>query len=121
MSTPPRSSFFHCAVVPLSVLSNWEKQIADHVKEGALSHCVYYGTGRNMTPEQLKKYDVVITTYQTVAKEHGDLGGRTSLGGPSQKKLKTEKGLFDVPWKVRFERCGFCLTVLMDISAEDYS
>ena len=83
-------------VVPLSVLSNWEKQIADHVKEGALTHCVYYGSGRNMSPEQLKKYDVVLTTYQTVAKEHGDFG----TSGPSQKKQKTERALFDVKWKV---------------------
>ncbi|KIP02391.1 hypothetical protein PHLGIDRAFT_297330 [Phlebiopsis gigantea 11061_1 CR5-6] len=82
-------------VVPLSVLSNWEKQIEDHVKDGALTHCVYYGTGRNMSPEQLKKYDVVITTYQIVAKEHGESGA----SGPSQKKQKTERALFDVRWK----------------------
>ncbi|EKM54585.1 uncharacterized protein PHACADRAFT_197015 [Phanerochaete carnosa HHB-10118-sp] len=85
-------------VVPLSVLSNWEKQIEDHVREGALSYCVYYGTGRKMTPEELKKYDIVLTTYQTVAKEHGDLG-KNGANGPSQKKQKTEKGLFDVQWK----------------------
>lgn len=83
-------------VVPLSVLSNWEKQIEDHVKHGALTHCVYYGAGRNMSPEQLKKYDVVITTYQIVAKEHGESGA----SGPSQKKQKTERALFDVRWKV---------------------
>ena len=83
-------------VVPLSVLSNWEKQIADHVKDGALTHCVYYGSGRNMSPEQLRKYDIVITTYQTVAKEHSDSG----LSGPSQKKQKTERALFGVRWKV---------------------
>ena len=51
-------------------MSNWEKQIEDHVKEGALTWCTYYGSTRNMTPEQLKKHDVVITTYQTVAGEH---------------------------------------------------
>lgn len=55
-----------------------------------------------MAPEQLKKYDVVLTTYQTVAKEHGDLGLSFA---PSQKKQKTEKALFDVRWKV-------CLMVL---------
>ena len=88
------------AVVPLSVLSNWEKQIEDHVKEGALSYCVYYGTGRKMTPDELKKYDVVLTTYQTVATEHGNLG-KNGANGPSQKKQKMDKGLFDMRWKVR--------------------
>ena len=71
-------------------MSNWEKQIEDHVREGVLSYCVYYGTGRSMTPEQLKQYDVVITTYQTVAREHGDLG-KNGSNGPTQKKQKTEK------------------------------
>ncbi|GJE94457.1 SNF2 family N-terminal domain-containing protein [Phanerochaete sordida] len=85
-------------VVPLSVLSNWEKQIEDHVKEGALSYCVYYGTGRKMTPDELKKYDVVLTTYQTAATEHGNLG-KNGANGPSQKKQKTDKGLFDMRWK----------------------
>lgn len=83
----------------MSVLSNWEKQIQDHVKDGKLSYCIYYGTGRKMTPEQLKKYDVVITTYQTVVKEHDDsLTARAGLE-PTQKKRKTEKGMFDVKWK----------------------
>jgi SWI/SNF-related matrix-associated actin-dependent regulator of chromatin subfamily A3 len=57
-----------------------------------------------MTPEQLKKYDVVITTYQVVTKEHGDLGSKAGFDGPSQKKQKLEKGLFDVKWKVSWDR-----------------
>lgn len=49
-----------------------------------------------MTPEELKKYDVVITTYQTVTKEHGDVGDE-----PVKKKKKVQRGLFDIQWKVR--------------------
>jgi len=51
-------------VVPLSVMSNWEKQIDDHCVSGVLSSCVYYGATRSMTPQELMKHDVVITTYQ---------------------------------------------------------
>ena len=51
-------------VVPLSVISNWEKQIDDHCVQGVISSCVYYGLGRDMTSKELKQYDVVITTYQ---------------------------------------------------------
>ncbi|EPQ57350.1 hypothetical protein GLOTRDRAFT_74086 [Gloeophyllum trabeum ATCC 11539] len=83
-------------VVPLSILSNWEKQIQDHVVDGALTYYVYYGTGRSVTPEQLQQYDVVITTYQVVTKEHGD----SDLAERSGKKRKrSEQGLFDVQWK----------------------
>ena len=89
-------------VVPLSVLSNWEKQIQDHVREGALSYCVYYGTSRNISPSELQKYDMVITTYQTVTKEHEG----AAMGGAFNKKRKTsDRALFDVKWKVGLFLC----------------
>ncbi|KAI0334969.1 hypothetical protein GY45DRAFT_967409 [Cubamyces sp. BRFM 1775] len=96
--TPVDHSNSTLIVVPLSVMSNWEKQIEDHVQPGALTHCVYYGKNRSMTPAELKKFDVVITTYQTVALEH-DLGATTKGGAPAAKKRKADKGLFDVAWK----------------------
>ncbi|KIK94979.1 hypothetical protein PAXRUDRAFT_141720 [Paxillus rubicundulus Ve08.2h10] len=88
-------------VVPLSVMSNWEKQIEEHCVRGALSACVYYGSTRNMAPQQLMQYDVVITTYQTVA---GETDPRNAVrdddeDGPAKKKKKSSKGLFDVKWK----------------------
>ncbi|KAF8161207.1 SNF2 family N-terminal domain-containing protein [Crassisporium funariophilum] len=83
-------------VVPVSVLSNWEKQIEDHCTQGALSSCVYYGTKRGLSKAELQKYDVVITTYQTVAGEHDE--GSKGTGVPNKKK-KTERTLFEVPWK----------------------
>ncbi|CDO69292.1 hypothetical protein BN946_scf184976.g11 [Trametes cinnabarina] len=85
-------------VVPLSVMSNWEKQIKDHVKSGALTYCVYYGKNRSLSPAELKSFDVVVTTYQTVAIEH-DLASANKAEAPTAKKQKTDKGLFDVPWK----------------------
>ena len=80
------------AVAPLSVLSNWEKQLVDHCIPGTLTSCVYYGANRGLSA------DVVITTYQTVAGEFDD-GSGTNV--PARKKKKIEKVLFDVPWKVR--------------------
>ena len=91
-------------VVPLSVISNWEKQIDEHCVRGTLSACVYYGATRNMTPQQLMRHDIVITTYQVVS---GDADFSTIMqhgiegGGPAKKKKKSERGLFDVKWKVR--------------------
>ena len=107
-------------VVPLSVLSNWEQQIQDHIKPGALTYCVYYGTTRNMSAEELKKYDIVITTYQTVAKEHGNAAGKVKIDGePSKKRKKAESSLFDVKWKVRClllqARCS-CVNICRSVS-----
>lgn len=85
-------------------MSNWETQIKDHCHKDAISYYVYYGTSRSIDTDQLKKYDVVITTYQVVTKEHENAmksGGPVSTQGPS-KKQKKKLGLFEVLWKVRF-------------------
>ncbi|KAF7306156.1 hypothetical protein HMN09_00770900 [Mycena chlorophos] len=69
-------------VAPLSVLSNWEKQIQDHCLPGALTYYVYHGKysprslslmptetasekKREISAAELQRYDVVIATYQT--------------------------------------------------------
>ncbi|KAK0485859.1 SNF2 family N-terminal domain-containing protein [Armillaria novae-zelandiae] len=83
-------------VVPLSVLSNWEKQIQDHCAPGALTVCVYYGQNRSIGPQELAGHDIVLTTYQTVASEHSDTA---PSDGISKKKRKVEKSLFEVQWK----------------------
>lgn len=53
-----------------------------------------------MTPEELKNYDIVITTYQTVAGEHGDASVTKVIGEePVKRKRKSANALFAVPWK----------------------
>lgn len=74
-------------VVPLSILSNWEKQLLDHCMPGALKSYVYYGTGRNISTDELAKYDVVITTYQVCVTEHAE----ANPTGARTKKKKTEE------------------------------
>ncbi|KAJ7497415.1 SNF2 family N-terminal domain-containing protein [Mycena latifolia] len=81
-------------VAPLSVISNWEKQIDDHCG-GSLSYYLYYGPKREISPKELQKFDVVITTYQTVAGEHDDKDTTVQ----SKKKKKVEKSLFEIQWK----------------------
>lgn len=54
----------------------------------------------------MKKYDVILTTYQVVTKEHADSGGLareefSMTQGPSKRQKKGSKGLFGVHWKVR--------------------
>jgi SNF2 family DNA or RNA helicase len=54
-------------VVPLSVLSNWETQIKDHVNPSAMKYCIYYGNARSMSATQLQKYDVVVSENLTLS------------------------------------------------------
>ena len=54
-------------VSPVSAIKNWEDQIKDHLVPGALSFYVYHGTNRTQNVYELSKYDVVITTYGTLA------------------------------------------------------
>jgi SWI/SNF-related matrix-associated actin-dependent regulator of chromatin subfamily A3 len=47
-----------------------------------------------MSAAELQKYDIVITTYQTVTGEYEENGiGKT-------KKKKSNRALFEVAWKV---------------------
>jgi SWI/SNF-related matrix-associated actin-dependent regulator of chromatin subfamily A3 len=89
-------------VAPVSILSNWEKQISDHCVPGKVSTYLYYGNNRSISAEDLQRYDIVITTYQTIAGEHAQAEGSTGAG-PSKKKKKVERTLFDVAWKVSFQ------------------
>ncbi|KAI0534692.1 hypothetical protein GGR58DRAFT_481935 [Xylaria digitata] len=58
-------------VVPTSLLHQWEREIDDKVKPGhKLKTVIYYsGKKRNMTVARLLSYDVVLTTYGTLAYE----------------------------------------------------
>ncbi|KAI9442268.1 SNF2 family N-terminal domain-containing protein [Lactarius indigo] len=82
-------------VVPLSVLSNWEKQINDHCVPNSLSYAIYYGSGRDMSAMDLQKYDVVVTTYQTVVGENSSFADEA----PNKRRRKEAGSLFAVQWK----------------------
>jgi SWI/SNF-related matrix-associated actin-dependent regulator of chromatin subfamily A3 len=83
--------------VPLSVLSNWQSQIDEHCVPGALTYITYYGTNRYLSAEELEKYDVVLTTYQTVVNDHGG-ASKVAIEGSSKRK-KTGSTLMNIPWK----------------------
>jgi SNF2 family DNA or RNA helicase len=59
---------------PLSTMVNWKQQLDEHFPRGAgLKWCHYHGPERKkVTPNQLADYDLVITTYQTVAADVHD-------------------------------------------------
>ncbi|CAN1160569.1 Putative SWI/SNF-related matrix-associated actin-dependent regulator of chromatin subfamily A member 3-like 1 [Linum perenne] len=55
-------------VCPLAVLSNWVTQLEDHTHQGAFTVYIYHGE-RSKDANELKKHDIVLTTYSTLASE----------------------------------------------------
>ncbi|AQK46391.1 Putative SNF2-domain/RING finger domain/helicase domain protein [Zea mays] len=57
-------------VCPASVLRQWANELSVKVMEdNKLSVLVYHGSSRTRDPNELATYDVVVTTYMTVANE----------------------------------------------------
>jgi DNA repair protein RAD16 len=56
-------------VCPLIALLQWQSEIARFTKEGSLRVCVYHGSNREGVKEELRKADVVLTTYSIVEAE----------------------------------------------------
>lgn len=56
-------------VCPPSVFSTWISQLTEHTKPGKLKVYMYYRE-RTDNAEELKKYDIVLTTYTTLANEN---------------------------------------------------
>lgn len=59
-------------VCPSSVLSTWTTQLKDHTTPGSLKVYMYYGN-RTKNAEELKKCDIVLTTYNILANEDSRL------------------------------------------------
>ncbi|KAF3442164.1 hypothetical protein FNV43_RR16080 [Rhamnella rubrinervis] len=56
-------------VCPPSVFSTWVAQLTEHTKPGKLKVYMYYSVRTN-NAEELKKYDIVLTTYTILANEN---------------------------------------------------
>lgn len=68
-----KSSGVPCAkttliVCPPAVFSTWITQLEEHTQRGSLGVYMYYGE-RTREVEELKKHDIVLTTYSTLAAE----------------------------------------------------
>ena len=82
-------------IAPVGVMSNWSEQIAQHVKsEHALQVLVYHGSGKKpMSAEDFGEYDVIITSYGTLAGEYYLRGKKDPPPVPRS------QGLFSIKWR----------------------
>lgn len=77
-------------VAPLALIKQWEKEISDKTTNShRLRVCVHHGPQRTKRFQDLKKYDVVITTYQVLVSEHG---------ASSDKEGGVKVGCFGLYW-----------------------
>ncbi|KAF8864829.1 hypothetical protein BDZ45DRAFT_581467 [Acephala macrosclerotiorum] len=77
-------------VAPLALIRQWELEIKEKVSSShALRVCVHHGPQRTKRFQDLKKYDVVVTTYQILVSEFGN-------SSPNDDGLKV--GCFGLHW-----------------------
>jgi len=62
-------------VCPVIALSQWKSEIAKFTVDGALSVGTYHGPDRasEIPPDKMRKYDVILTTYQVSSILHTEL------------------------------------------------
>ncbi|XP_073140653.1 putative SWI/SNF-related matrix-associated actin-dependent regulator of chromatin subfamily A member 3-like 1 isoform X2 [Henckelia pumila] len=59
-------------VCPPSVFSTWITQLEEHTRRGSFKVYIYYGE-RTKDAKELQKYDIVLTTYSTLAAEESSV------------------------------------------------
>ncbi|KAF2015748.1 hypothetical protein BU24DRAFT_422060 [Aaosphaeria arxii CBS 175.79] len=79
-------------LAPVSVMSNWSTQMAKHIKEEyALRIMFYHGTRKQkIDPKEIKNYDVVISTYDSVSSEYHSVKNTA---------VPRKTGVFSVKWR----------------------
>ncbi|GAA6041170.1 hypothetical protein JCM8097_004150 [Rhodosporidiobolus ruineniae] len=82
-------------VCPLSVASNWTDQLQQHVGRKRLKWHFYHGEGRELSKKELRKFDVVIATYQTLAGSIEDDGKKKKSATSSAKTSTTASAAED--------------------------
>ena len=56
-------------VVPSTLLGSWEEQLEKHLVPGSLSWTRHHGKRRLSNADELDRFDLVLTTFQTLASE----------------------------------------------------
>jgi SNF2 family DNA or RNA helicase len=84
----PQTSKSTLLIVPLALADQWRREISEKTD---LKAYVHHGPKREKDPTRLAKWDVVITTYDTVSSEFFGPKG-------SKEEVVTGRGIFRVNW-----------------------
>ena len=96
VADPSRGKSPTLIVSPLSVMSNWSHQAQTHIRsENGLKVLIYHSANRkDQKPDDFSQYDIVVTTYQTMAQEYMPGGANTK-----PKPVPRKSGLFSLEWR----------------------
>ncbi|EDV94807.1 transcription termination factor 2 [Drosophila grimshawi] len=61
-------------ICPASLLRQWEAEVASKLTRHRLTVCVHHGNNRETKAKHLRTYDMVVTTYNIVAREQKMMG-----------------------------------------------
>lgn len=67
-------------VTPLSLIYQWEREIVEKIAPKTVRTCVHYGSDRLTSPNIMKKFDIVLTTYNTLSSEAKNGGTLLNVG-----------------------------------------
>lgn len=121
--TPSKTTLIVC---PLSVLHQWYSEIKRHTQKDSMSVYIYHGANRRGDLNYLTQFDIVLTTYATLATEFPSQGKqakgkKADLEAPIPHEKKGP--ILQVPWyrvildeaqtikdrTTRTARAAFCL------------
>lgn len=57
-------------VCPLSVLSNWETQLQEHINSQDFTFYIYHGSKKSTNIKFLSGHEVILTSYDVLANEY---------------------------------------------------
>ncbi|CCX12492.1 Similar to Uncharacterized ATP-dependent helicase C582.10c; acc. no. Q10332 [Pyronema omphalodes CBS 100304] len=68
-------------IAPLGLIKQWESELVTHISSShSLRILVHHGPSRTQDPRVLRRYDVVITTYDTIRSEHTNSTESSPIG-----------------------------------------
>ncbi|MBW0566352.1 hypothetical protein O181_106067, partial [Austropuccinia psidii MF-1] len=67
-------------IFPPCLITNWQSEISKHAQAGALHAKIYHGPTRHSLSEaNILKYDIIITSYNTITQEFKQTNTSTSF------------------------------------------
>ncbi|VEU36620.1 unnamed protein product [Pseudo-nitzschia multistriata] len=98
----------HCTLIvcPVSVMSNWQRQIDQHVDEGVLNVGVYQGPSRATLLQKVKEgeINVLLVSYNTLAADYTKIFGKakdddgSKIPARPKKKQRPIDSIFKIPF-----------------------
>ena len=83
-------------ICPASLLGQWSGELESKVKSGHLRVLIYHGADRKQSARGLAKYDIVITTYNTLGSEVKDATSKDAAEKESKVKMSDMKAAEDL-------------------------